>query len=92
MATALLNWGFKATGKVEPIGQLVKPIPPPQPVVREASALSSTVAVASPSHRSKTVPVIEALVVMLAAFTAGMIALRRVIPRRDKSRLSLPSS
>jgi D-alanyl-D-alanine carboxypeptidase (penicillin-binding protein 5/6) len=91
MAAALLNWGFKATGKVEPIGTLVKPVPPPQPVVHEASALTSPVAAASPSHRSKTVPVIEALIVMLAAFTGGMVAMRRVIPKRDKSRLSLPS-
>jgi D-alanyl-D-alanine carboxypeptidase (penicillin-binding protein 5/6) len=91
MATALLNWGFKATGKVEPIGTLVKPIPPPQPVVREASALSGPLVAASRSHRSKTVPVIEALIVMLTAFIAGMIAMRRVVPRRDKSRLTLPS-
>jgi D-alanyl-D-alanine carboxypeptidase (penicillin-binding protein 5/6) len=91
MATALLNWGFQATGKVEPIGQLVKPIPPPQPIVHEASALAPAAAVAGPNRRSKTVPVIEALIVMLAAFTGGMIAMRRVIPRRDKTRLSLPS-
>ncbi|HVW81720.1 MAG TPA: serine hydrolase [Mycobacteriales bacterium] len=83
MAAALLNWGFKANGKVDPIGTLVKPLAPPSPVVQEASALAPVVGAAG-DHQSKTVPVIEALVVMLFAFAAGMYAIRRVIPGRAR--------
>ena len=31
MARPLLNWGFKATGKVQPVGTLVQPLPPAVP-------------------------------------------------------------
>ena len=82
MATDLLNWGFKANGKVIPVGHLVQPLQPPQPVVHEASATAPVTVAEQSHHASKTVPVIEALVVMLAAFTGGMMAMRRVIPRR----------
>jgi D-alanyl-D-alanine carboxypeptidase (penicillin-binding protein 5/6) len=91
MAADLLNWGFKANGKVTPVGKLVQPLPPPAPLVHQASDVArTTVALSTSHHSSKTVPVIEALVVMLTAFIAGMTAMRRIVPRRDKSRLSLP--
>ncbi|HWA66853.1 MAG TPA: serine hydrolase [Mycobacteriales bacterium] len=91
MAADLLNWGFKASGKVTPVGTLVQPLQPVQPVVRQASAYVPPATSGSGGHRSKTVPVIEALVVMLAAFSAGMYAMRKVVPARDKARLRVPS-
>lgn len=89
MARTLLNWGFKATGKVTPVGRLVQPLPPPQPVTPHASNVASTTD-ASAGHRSGTTSAIETLVVMVTAFAAGMTAIRRILPRRGSSRLKLP--
>jgi D-alanyl-D-alanine carboxypeptidase (penicillin-binding protein 5/6) len=89
MARDLLNWGFKATGKVTPVGQLVQPLPPPQPVTPIAANVANT-NVAPASHRSGTASAIETLAVMITAFAAGMTAIRRILPRRGPSRLKLP--
>lgn len=82
MAARLLDWGFKANGKVTPIGKLVQPIPPtPLPVAHAAADVApATTAVAA--HRSSTAPLVETLAVMLTAFGVGMVAVRRIIPRR----------
>ncbi|MGN6475210.1 MAG: D-alanyl-D-alanine carboxypeptidase family protein [Mycobacteriales bacterium] len=89
MARDLLNWGFRASGKVTPVGRLVQPLPPPQPVTPHASNVASTTDAAS-SHHNSTSSAVETLVVMVTAFAAGMTAIRRILPRRSPSRLKLP--
>jgi hypothetical protein len=89
MARALLDWGFKANGKVTPVGQLVQPLPPAQPVAPVAANVARTTAAPS-GHRSRTTSAIETLAVMVTAFAAGMTAIRRIVPRRPASRLKLP--
>ncbi len=89
MARDLLNWGFKATGRVAPVGRLVQPLPPPQPVTPHASNVANTTVAAS-SHHSGTTAAIETLAVMVTAFAAGMTAIRRILPRRGPSKLKLP--
>jgi D-alanyl-D-alanine carboxypeptidase (penicillin-binding protein 5/6) len=92
MAARLLSWGFKATGKATPVGTLVQPLPPPPlPVTHPAIDIAKTV-VAAPTHRATSAPLIETLVVMATAFGAGMFALRRLIPSRRRSSLSLPTT
>ncbi|HEX3707266.1 MAG TPA: D-alanyl-D-alanine carboxypeptidase [Mycobacteriales bacterium] len=89
-AAKLLDWGFKANGKVTPVGQLVQPIPPaPLPVTHAAADVAPTAAIGT-THRTNNAPLIETLAVMVTAFGAGMTAVRRIIPRRRKSSLSLP--
>ncbi len=89
MARALLNWGFKATGKVAPVGELVQPVPPAAAVNPHVSNVAQAT-VPSPDTKSPTAPLIETLVVMLTVFVAGMTAIRRILPRRNASRLKLP--
>ena len=92
MATRLLNWGFQANGKVTPVGRLVKPLPPPSPITHDPIGIPTTgVAAELPTHHpDRTVPVIEAIVVMLTSFTAGMTAMRRILPKRGSPPLRLP--
>ncbi|HVV75576.1 MAG TPA: serine hydrolase [Mycobacteriales bacterium] len=91
MARALLNWGFQANGKVTPVGQLVQPLPPKQPVTPKASTVAQTsVADAGTPHKRRIGPLVETLAVMVTAFVAGMTAVRRMWPRRGSSRLKLP--
>jgi D-alanyl-D-alanine carboxypeptidase (penicillin-binding protein 5/6) len=89
MARALLNWGFKATGQVAPVGHLAQPLPPAPAVSPQPSNVAATT-VAPQSHKSHSAPIIETLAVMLTAFAAGMTAIRRIVPRRSASRLKLP--
>ncbi|HVS68512.1 MAG TPA: hypothetical protein VHE56_08180, partial [Mycobacteriales bacterium] len=89
MARALLNWGFKANGKVTPVGELVQPLPPKQPVPPQTSTVAAAT-VAPIADKSRTGPMIETLIVMVTAFAAGMTAIRRIMPKRPTSRLKLP--
>lgn len=89
MATDLLNWGFKANGKVAPVGQLVQPVPPAAPVIPHVSNVAQTT-VDTTEHKSRTTSIVETLLVMVTAFAAGMTALRRIMPKRSRSRLKLP--
>jgi serine-type D-Ala-D-Ala carboxypeptidase (penicillin-binding protein 5/6) len=83
MAARLLSWGFKATKTTSPVGHLVQPLPPaPLPVTRPAASDIARTVAAAPTHKTRTAPLIETLVVMVLAFAAGMTALRRIIPRR----------
>jgi D-alanyl-D-alanine carboxypeptidase (penicillin-binding protein 5/6) len=90
MAAKLLSWGFKANGKVTPVGELVQPLPPPALPVEHVAAEVAPAAVADATHHDRTTSLIETLVVMVTAFAAGMTAVRRIIPRRRKPTLSLP--
>ena len=94
MAKSLLDWGFKATGKVTPIGKLVSPIPPPQPAAARVVAHPATIGsvLAAPHHgRSWRAFEIGAAAV-LAILTASFMGRRRQIRRRRhyRTRLRLP--
>jgi len=98
MARALLNWGFQANGKVQPVGTLVQPLPPgsTEAAVRSAAAqnpLTAANATAHPSRGSRlpwfVLEVIAAGIVALgiAMFIARVRRRRR---RRYRPRLRLP--
>jgi D-alanyl-D-alanine carboxypeptidase (penicillin-binding protein 5/6) len=97
MARYLLNWGFKANGKVTPVGNLVQPLAPsaqPSATPQPASARVVTGSVA-PTHSGISLPwqpieIAGAAVVALLLF--GFIARRRQIRRRRRyrPRLRLP--
>ena len=59
MARALLNWGFKANGKVAPVGTLVAPIPPAAPVTPQVSTRCSDNRSRCLAQRADTAPLIE---------------------------------
>ena len=84
-APALLNWGFAADGKVQPVGQLVKPLPPP---AAPAPARSRNVTVklrpASSGHGVNVVAIVAGVLVVggLGALVFGLVARRRAASRR----------
>jgi D-alanyl-D-alanine carboxypeptidase (penicillin-binding protein 5/6) len=81
MAAKLLTWGFKANGKVTPVGTLAQPLTPALPTsVRDAD--NARLSVALDNHRGGKAPAVEMLAVMVTAFTAGMAGIRRMLPRR----------
>jgi serine-type D-Ala-D-Ala carboxypeptidase (penicillin-binding protein 5/6) len=94
MARLLLNWGFHALGKVDPVGTLVGPL-------RPASATTATLHHASPapdaatldSNHSRTANSLGLTLLGVSAvfvlFTAGMQTRRRR-RRRYRSRWSMP--
>lgn len=97
MAKDLLNWGFKANGKVTPIGRLVQPLPPPttkQVALASPRKLAENVVKrASSGHRlgvsSFPIEIAVASIVALALTTAG-VRRRRTRHRRYRPRLKLP--
>lgn len=99
MATDLLNWGFRANGKVEPVGTLVSPLPPRQAkqavlaahratAAKVASAKSSGTKLISIS--SRTIEIAAAVVVVIVMATMVSIRHRRRRYRRYRPRLKLP--
>ena len=98
MADRLLNWGFKANGKVDPIGTLVAPLPP-------ASAKQAPSRPRRPGRRtpragqvrrhaigisSRTIEIAAAAVVVLAIICLVAVRRRRRRCRRYRPRLKLP--
>jgi D-alanyl-D-alanine carboxypeptidase (penicillin-binding protein 5/6) len=94
MAKDLLNWGFKAEGKVDPVGQLVTPgTAKPKTVLAAArqdppqrhhhAAQSSAVG----SAQTALIVVVAAVVIGLVVFA---ILVRRRRPPRYRSKLKLP--
>jgi serine-type D-Ala-D-Ala carboxypeptidase (penicillin-binding protein 5/6) len=84
-APALLDWGFAADGKVQPVGQLVNPVPPPAPAPKPAAGHHAVkVAPADAAHGTDVVPVIAALVAIGALAVLGfiLVAARRAAMRR----------
>jgi serine-type D-Ala-D-Ala carboxypeptidase (penicillin-binding protein 5/6) len=94
MARLLLNWGFHALGKVDPVGTLVGPLQP-------ASAATATLHHASQAHAAATLDgnhgrpanslglTLLGVSAVLVLFTAGMQTRRRR-KRRYRSRWSMP--
>jgi D-alanyl-D-alanine carboxypeptidase (penicillin-binding protein 5/6) len=97
MARLLLNWGFKANGRVEPVGNLVQPLPPPTPVATTQAAASNVVKGASIGgvhhHQLPWFPLEIAAAAIVALGIATMALRRRQRNRRNRyyrSRLRLP--
>jgi D-alanyl-D-alanine carboxypeptidase (penicillin-binding protein 5/6) len=88
-AANLLNWGFKANGKVTPVGTLVSPLPPVTPKLADPTPISSTTLAPAHAHGHKLTP-IELLVVAITVLVASGAAFNRIRPRRYKPRLRLP--
>jgi D-alanyl-D-alanine carboxypeptidase (penicillin-binding protein 5/6) len=88
MARALLTWGFKANGKVSPVGTLVPPLPPPTSSHPTTAPVAQTVVVTQ-THGRKLSP-IEVAIVAITVAVASFAGYRRIRPRRSKPRLRLP--
>jgi D-alanyl-D-alanine carboxypeptidase (penicillin-binding protein 5/6) len=94
MARLLLNWGFHALGKVDPVGTLVGPLQP-------AAATTTTLHHASPAHDAATLGgnharqtnslglMLLGVSAVFVLFTAGLQTRRRR-KRRYRSRWSMP--
>jgi D-alanyl-D-alanine carboxypeptidase (penicillin-binding protein 5/6) len=96
MAADLLNWGFKANGKVTPVGQLVGPLPPH--VVSHVASVQSA-APAAPLASSATaghgfrlpwLPIEIVAAVILALAISVALRRRQIRRRRYRPRLKLP--
>lgn len=84
-APALLNWGFAVDGKVQPVGRLVDPLPPPAPPKRPAARhVTVKLRQASASHTVGVLPVASGalIAVGLAALGFGLVRRRRAAIRR----------
>ncbi|HEX3824142.1 MAG TPA: serine hydrolase [Mycobacteriales bacterium] len=96
MAADLLNWGFKASGKVTPVGQLVGPLPPhvAKAVASVQSAPPSTKLVSSPAAghglRLPWLPIEIAAAVIAALAISVALRRRQIRRRRYRPRLKLP--
>lgn len=88
-ARALLTWGFKADGKVTPVGQLVDPVHPTstQPVAAAAIGRPRAEAGGEVSRNSSLDIALMALGGSVLLLAAVLLRRRRRSPRR---RLSLP--
>jgi D-alanyl-D-alanine carboxypeptidase (penicillin-binding protein 5/6) len=96
MARDLLNWGFKANGKVEPVGTLVKPLPPAstQAAVQRTAA-NNVLADGRPTPPKRSTlpwfPIEVVLAFVIALGLTGLITRRRRLRRRSyRPRLRLP--
>jgi D-alanyl-D-alanine carboxypeptidase (penicillin-binding protein 5/6) len=100
MAAALLTWGFKAAGKVTPVGSLVAPLSPKPPVAAINSVVHTSQVTkqtaAAVSHGSSILPSLGiAAAAVLAMMTAAVFIQRRRVRARKRaryyqSRLRLP--
>jgi serine-type D-Ala-D-Ala carboxypeptidase (penicillin-binding protein 5/6) len=98
MATDLLNWGFKAKGKVNPVGTMVSPLPPPSarpsPSPAALAGPGTTLSAKSTSHAisisSRMIEIAAAAVVALAIIAMVTVHRRRRRYRHYRPRLKLP--
>jgi D-alanyl-D-alanine carboxypeptidase (penicillin-binding protein 5/6) len=98
MAANLLNWGFKASGKVNPVGTLVSPLPPQQAkqaVLIARGNPTAKVATAPSTGRGISIPWRTLEIVAAALVVAGIVSMvtmrrRRNRYRRYRPRLKLP--
>jgi D-alanyl-D-alanine carboxypeptidase (penicillin-binding protein 5/6) len=93
-AAALLNWGFKAVGRTEPVGQLVDPDPvdQPEPSVAPTPGTATTAAAPKAVHENSAggLPVLPALLVGSGAAVLGGGLMKTRRSRRRPRKLSLP--
>jgi serine-type D-Ala-D-Ala carboxypeptidase (penicillin-binding protein 5/6) len=102
MAADLLNWGFKANGKVNPIGQLVSPLEPRKAKVKPAvlvghaavihakAASGHALGISWPKITARIVEIAAGAVVLILLISAVIIRRRRRRYRRYRPRLKLP--
>jgi D-alanyl-D-alanine carboxypeptidase (penicillin-binding protein 5/6) len=86
-ARSLLDWGFAAEGKVDPVGTLVDPQQAVTVDTKAATETSKTTLVLSAHHGNDTVPVWQIALLAASAAVAAVVTARRL---RRPSRLSLP--
>jgi D-alanyl-D-alanine carboxypeptidase (penicillin-binding protein 5/6) len=89
MARSLLSWGFKADGRVSPVGTLVKPL---TPAVTPAAAQGAATAVQAASvsrHGHKSSP-LELVLVAVTVVVATMTGVRRLRRAQRRPKLKLP--
>ena len=87
-AKSLLDWGFQARGKVDPVGTLVDPQQPAaqvEPAAAKAEPHRTTVVLAA--KHSSGVPIWQLALLAVSAATAGTVTVRRM---RRPHRMSLP--
>src|SRR4051794_15446830 len=85
-AKRLLNWGFAAEGKVEPVGTLVDP-QQAQPAAATESQPSRTTVVLAARHERHGFPTWQVVALAASAAIAAVVTARRM---RKPARLSLP--
>jgi D-alanyl-D-alanine carboxypeptidase (penicillin-binding protein 5/6) len=87
-AKSLLNWGFAAVGKVDPVGTLVGP-QQAAPVAAQAPATNGTskTTLVLSAHHDDAVPVWQIVLLAASAAVAAVVTARRL---RRPARLSLP--
>jgi D-alanyl-D-alanine carboxypeptidase (penicillin-binding protein 5/6) len=88
-AAALLDWGFKASARgVQPVGQLVDPVPDPAP---SASPQATAPLAARTADAGSGLPVLPSLFVGagVAVLGTGLLRTRRVRRRRSRYRSRL---
>jgi len=86
-AKSLLNWGFAAEGKVDPVGTLVAPQQAATVVAKAPAAKSSKTTLVLSAHRGGAVPVWQIVLLAASAAVAAVVTARRL---RRPTRLSLP--
>jgi D-alanyl-D-alanine carboxypeptidase (penicillin-binding protein 5/6) len=85
-AKSLLNWGFAAEGKVEPVGTLVSPQQPAPVAAVDTRQPSKTIVLAA-HHGSGPIPAWQIAALAASAAVAAVVTARRL---RRPARLSLP--
>jgi D-alanyl-D-alanine carboxypeptidase (penicillin-binding protein 5/6) len=94
MARDLLNWGFKAEGKVDPVGQLVSPATNKAKTVLAAARQDPPAVHQASSHTADAGSGWTVLVAVLVAAIIGLgvfaVLVRRRRPPRYRSKLKLP--
>ena len=87
-ARSLLDWGFAAEGKVDPVGTLVGPQQAATVAAKAPAATSAkTTLVLSAHHGGSAVPVWQIVLLAASAAVAAVVTARRL---RRPARLSLP--
>jgi serine-type D-Ala-D-Ala carboxypeptidase (penicillin-binding protein 5/6) len=90
-ARSLLDWGFRADGKVTPVGQLVGPAVPQQQQARQPQDdIVRPVSAVGRSASSAVAPWEIALLAVSAAFVTTVTGARRRKRRQRRRRLALP--
>jgi serine-type D-Ala-D-Ala carboxypeptidase (penicillin-binding protein 5/6) len=96
MASKLLTWGFKAEGKVTPVGNLVAPLPPPGSTVSTQPISHKVLGASLPHVQGRQLPlrtfgIVLAALVVLAGSSVFMRRRRQIrTARHYRSRLRLP--
>jgi len=87
VATSMLNWGFAAAGKVEPVGMLADPIGPAFDEKIETEVATFVKSMATEAEESLPTPVkMVAIPVALVALLRARVLIRKRIRRQRRKR------